>query len=131
VSGYFRKVFQENPTWLGERSNDKLLARWSADHPGQDVSKSVKQNLANLKSILRSKKRKRKAAKQSADGNAPTSAAASTTISERRPIRALEALEQQIDDCLSQARTLDREGLDGVIMALRRARNAVVWMIGQ
>jgi hypothetical protein len=34
VSGYFRRIFKENPNLLKERSNDELLRRWLADHPG-------------------------------------------------------------------------------------------------
>ena len=47
VSGYFRKVFEENPNWLEARSNDALLARWLKDHPDQTkVPEKVRQNLA-------------------------------------------------------------------------------------
>src|ERR1700747_2060583 len=64
TAGYFRKVFQENPKLLTERSNKKLLQRWLADHPGETtVPKKVKANLANLKSVLRSKKRSKVAAR--------------------------------------------------------------------
>jgi hypothetical protein len=34
VSGFFRQIFKENPKLLNERSNDELLRRWLADHPG-------------------------------------------------------------------------------------------------
>ena len=37
IAGYFRKVFEDNPGWLKERSNDKLLQKWLADHPGAQV----------------------------------------------------------------------------------------------
>ena len=54
ISGYFRKVFGENPKWLEGRSNDEVLARWLKDHPGEtEVPKRVKQNLSNVKSNLR------------------------------------------------------------------------------
>jgi hypothetical protein len=43
----------------------------------------------------------------------------------------LEALEELIDDCLSLAKHLDREGLESIIKLLRRARNEVVWKMGQ
>jgi hypothetical protein len=43
----------------------------------------------------------------------------------------LEVLEQQIDEALIAARTLDKEGLESVISLLRRARNEVVWKLGQ
>jgi hypothetical protein len=35
VSAYFRKSFDENPKLLKGRSNDELLKRWLADHPGR------------------------------------------------------------------------------------------------
>ena len=34
VSGYFRNLFEQNPNWLDERSNQRLLDRWLRDHPG-------------------------------------------------------------------------------------------------
>jgi hypothetical protein len=43
----------------------------------------------------------------------------------------LESLEVQIDECMTFARGLDREGLDEIIARLRRARNEVVWKSGQ
>ena len=49
----------------------------------------------------------------------------------RKAARGLERLEEQIDECLTLARTLDREGLSGVIVMLRRARNEVVWKMGE
>ena len=58
VRGYFRKIFKENPKLLKQRSNDELLNRWSDDHPGEAVTDRIKQNLANLKSILRKKRRR-------------------------------------------------------------------------
>src|SRR3954451_10379446 len=58
VAGYFRQVFKEQPQLLHETSNQKLLGRWLADHPGEtEVPKAVKSNLANLKSVLRSQQR--------------------------------------------------------------------------
>jgi DNA-binding MurR/RpiR family transcriptional regulator len=42
----------------------------------------------------------------------------------------LEALEEQIDDCLTVAKHMDRDALDDVIRLLRNARNAVVWKLG-
>src|SRR6266849_2253867 len=60
ISGYFRKIFEENPKLLKGRSNEELLKRWLADHPGQkEVPEKVKNNLANVKSVLRKKKRKK------------------------------------------------------------------------
>jgi hypothetical protein len=127
ISGYFRKVFRENPKLLKQRSNDELLHRWSVDHPGEQVTNRIKQNLANLKSILRKKGRRRKG-KKAAE---PVETAAVLVFSAKKTYRGLEALELEIDDCLTSARGLDREGLEDVINFLRRARNAVVWKLGQ
>jgi hypothetical protein len=129
VSGYFRKIFNENPKLLKGRSNEELLRRWLADHPGQtEVPQTVKNNLANVKSVLRKKLRKGGRPKAEQTG------AASVVTEVAKPkvaARGLEALEEQIDDCLSFAKRLDREGLSDVIGLLRRARNAVVWKTGQ
>ncbi len=133
VAGYFRQVFKDNPKLLKARSNQELLDRWRADHPGQEVTASVRNSLSNLKSVLRSKGRKRKAHKQSqaASAEAPANEAPRPVAKARRPLAGLEALEGQIDDCLSRAKELDREGLAEVISFLRRARNAVVWKLGE
>ena len=56
ISGYFRKLFEQHPAWLESRSNDDVLAQWLKDHPGQTtVPERVKQNLSNVKSVLRKK----------------------------------------------------------------------------
>ncbi len=128
VAGYFRTLFKENPKLLKETSNQKLLDRWQADHPGQAVTKSIRNNLANLKSVLRSKKRKRTGGRPAETTGGANQGRAATRS---RGGNALEALEQQIDECLTLARTEDREGLESVISLLRRARNAVVWKMGQ
>ena len=127
VSGYFRKVFAENPGLLDSRSNDELLQRWLKDHPGEtEVPKKVKVGLQNVKSALRSKGRRRK----------KKAAAVGASVSERahpsgRGKDHLLTLEERIDDCLMLARRLDEEGLGDVIGLLRRARNEVVWKMGQ
>ena len=60
IGGYFRKVFKEKPKWLVTRSNEEVLGRWLSDHPGErEVPDRIKQNLANVKSVLRKKLRKR------------------------------------------------------------------------
>jgi hypothetical protein len=128
VSAYFRKIFEENPKLLKGRSNEELLKRWLADHPGhKEVPQKIKNNLANIKSVLRKQRRK--------GGGRPNAeqpvVAVSAVASPKVAARVLEALEAQIDDCLDHARRLDREGLAEVIGLLRRARNAVVWKAGQ
>jgi hypothetical protein len=127
VSGYFRAVFKERPDLLGSGSNKALLARWLDDHPGEtEVPGRVKNILSNIKSVLRKKRRKGAGTKKSATaGIAP--APATISIAARK----LEPLEEQIDDCLVAAKALDRDGLATVISLLRRARNEIVWRIGQ
>jgi hypothetical protein len=131
IQGYFRKILQENPRLLKGRSNAELLKRWQDDHNSPaEIPNSVKVGLQNAKSALRSKGRKRKArkaARSEASGEAPRKPAAGKA----RAKQPLERLEEQIDDCLTAAKVLDREGLEAVIHHLRRARNEVVWKMGQ
>lgn len=130
--GYFRRIFAENPKLLKSKSNQELLNRWLADHPGvTEVPKAVKTGLANVKSILRSRRRKRKAAR-----TAVAAAAGPQAVTQEAPSRAprkggLPQLEELIDECLTLARNLDREGLEKIISLLRQARNEVVWKMGQ
>src|ERR1700730_13981694 len=59
IAGYFRTIFKENPKLLKGRSNEELLRRWLTDHPEyNEVPPNVKSSLSNIKSVLRSKKRK-------------------------------------------------------------------------
>jgi hypothetical protein len=126
ISGYIRRVFKENPKWLETRSNDEILARWLKDHPGEtEVPDRVKKNLSNVKSDLRNKLRK-KAGKPKKE-----SQPAESTAAPRSAVRGLETLEEQLDECLTLAKNLDREGLSSVINLLRRARNEVVWKMGE
>lgn len=126
ISGYFRAIFKENPKFLKSRSNDELLKQWISDHPKEkEVPARVKQGLANVKSVLRSKRRGRKRQAEEEQG---TVAVLTTS---RQPSGRLERLEEHIDDALTMARNLDRQGLESVIAVLRRARNEVVWKMGQ
>ena len=135
VARYFRTVFKENPKWLRSRSNNDLLQRWLADHPGEpEVPNRIKNIMANTKSVLRKKLRKgpgkKKAKEQSADAVAMHQAVG--TVPGTSTMRhGFEQLEEQIDDCLTLAKNLEREVLAGVISLLRRARNEVVWKLGQ
>jgi hypothetical protein len=116
VSAYFRPIFEEHPDLLDGKSNKELLQRWHTDHPGyKRVPGNVKQNLANLKSQMRKERRE---GRPGGKAGAP-------------PSQGLASLEENIDDCLSQAKTLDRAGLKSVIEHLRAARNLVVWKMGR
>ncbi len=132
ISGYFRQVFAERPQWLDESSNDIILARYREDHnlaPDAELPKNIRQNLANVKSVLRHKDRDKKAG-----GKGKAQARVATAVARRGGNGGggrLAALEEMIDDCLTLARTQDREGLDSVIQHLRRARNEVVWKMGE
>jgi len=133
ISGYFRKLFEQNRAWLESRSNDDVLAQWLKDHPDQKtVPERVKQNLSNVKSVMRQKLRSKAGRKK---GSRPAQAASVTaapiTETPRKTIRGLDTLEEQIDDCLTFARSLDRVGLANIIVLLRRARNEVVWKLGE
>jgi hypothetical protein len=108
--------------------DEQAIARWLADHPGnEEVPAKVKTGLQNIKSVLRAKRGKKKAAKQgpaTAQPQAPT--AVSPQAPRRLPAKGMQQLEEQIDEVLGLARGLDREGLQDVIAILRRARNEVV-----
>jgi hypothetical protein len=126
VSGYFRSIFEKRPHLLDSGSNKELLNRWLQDHPGiEKVPENVKQNLANLKSVLRKKARQGKFITSNDAAPAPAPARATTASA-----KILESLEERIDECLTIARAQDREVLSEVIKLLRYARNKVVWMMG-
>lgn len=130
TAAYFREIFRKKPGLLNERSNKVLLKQWLKDHPGQtEVPKSVKANLANLKSVLRSKKRSKVASKEQAalpPGQQQTKVKKVPTG--KQP---LEQLEFQIDEAMILAKEIDRDRLDSVIGHLRSARNEVVWKLGK
>ena len=123
VAGYFRPIFQENPELLKQRSNEPLYERWLKDHPGEkEVPEKVRQNLSNLKSVLRAKHKRRGRLRREA-------VAAALPGAVKPPARkaiGLAHLEMQIDEALVTARALDPEGLDEIIRMLRTARNRVI-----
>lgn len=132
VTDYFRQVFAENPTWLDTRSNDALFARWLKDHPGEtEVPEPVRKNLSNVKSVLRSQSRKADVPKKPGRSKKDTLATQHSPDAARESGRKLDTLEEQIDECLTLAKNLDRDGLEDVINLLRRARNEVVWKMGE
>jgi hypothetical protein len=137
VGGYFREIFMADPSLLNTRSNDAILQRWLSDHGETEVPPRIKNILANIKSVIRKKlrkggRRKKKAAVAVAvvEAMAPVLAVA-YVAGTKIPVPMLEQLEVQVDDCLTLARSLDQDKLAGIISHLRKARNAVVWKLGE
>lgn len=125
IHGYFRNVFNENPDWIEIKSNDAVLARFQADHPRKKINNRIKQNLANVKSLLRRDIREGKREGVKAD---PFNLGGMTQFSSAG--HGLERLEDYIDECLAMAKNMDRTEMEDVIKLLRRARNDVVLMQG-
>lgn len=128
IGQWFRRRAALNPKYLGEGRgvNSMIYADWAADHPGEELTPRIRAYIANVKSIERGKQRKRKRQLgKTSEGQKAVHNALGTGGSK------LERLEEGIDDCLSLAKGLDREGLDEVIKLLRRARNEVVIMMGR
>jgi hypothetical protein len=130
IQGYFRVILQENPKLLKKRSNDQLYERWLQDHPGEkEVPVNVRQSLANLKSILRHRRKVRRRLKESGPAS-PANGAHQPTVSFKVSDRGLLQLEGQIDEALAFARHLDAAGLREIIRLLRTARNKVIVRMG-
>jgi hypothetical protein len=128
-SGYFRRILNENRRLLSGRNNQVLLDRWLADHPGHnDIPKNVRAILSNVKSVMRSKRRGRRKAAGAEETGAPATA---TLGLPKMKSHRLDRLEEQIDDVLALAKSMAGEGLENIIKLLRRARNEVVWKMGQ
>jgi hypothetical protein len=137
IASYFRAFFEAHPRLLWGRSNKAVLQKWRDDHPDEeDVPDRIKNILANTKSLLRKKKRK-KGGRRKADeaGMAMTEVLLLEPAVEEVAVspvqQALEQLEDQIDDCLTLAKSLGREEMADVIGLLKRARNRVVWKSGE
>ena len=131
-SGYFRRLFTENPKLLEGRSNDEILRRWLADHPGESaVPDRIKGILANVKSIMRKTLRKKPGRRAKEEKAVKAILVVEITPPTKVAAKTLEALEEQIDECMTVAKNLDPEGLAEVVAVLRRARNTVVWKIGE
>jgi len=131
-SGYFRRVFKENPKLLEGRSNEEILNRWLMDHPGdKEVPDRIKYILSNIKSVMRKKLRKKPGRRPKEEKAAEATPGAVVTRPRKVAANGLETLEEKIDECMSLAKNMDPEGLADVVAALRRARNKVVWKIGE
>jgi hypothetical protein len=136
LTGYFRRYFKQHRKLLNTRSNEEVLRHWQDEHPGDAVTESVKAALANAKSALRQKVRKKKGGRKAgqegpAAGTEQALASAKTRGPAGKGMRGLERLEEEIDRCLDVAREIGREDFDDIIATLRRARREVVWKMGQ
>ena len=126
LSGYFKTVIQENPHWLdGVGTNKLILERFQTDYPNKPITGKIRANLANVKSVLRRDKRKRGGVRVSPH------LLAARSMPGFAGSRSLAGLEEYIDECLTLAKNLDRDGLAHVIRLLRNARNEVVWKMGR
>jgi hypothetical protein len=127
VAGFFRALFEAKPALLHGKSNKVVKERWLAAHPGvQKIPPNVLNGMANVKSLMRRAQRERKAG-----GKMFAQHADALAYQSRSGGKGLAALEENIDDCVALAIHLDKEGLQPVISHLRRARNLVVFKIGQ
>src|SRR3954465_5337886 len=91
VAAYFRKVFEENPKLLKQRSNDELFRRWLEDHPGHHgVPQPVKWGPQNIKGGRRKGRGKRGRPQRELPANSEG----------RAPRRDLEALDRGLLACL-------------------------------
>ena len=124
---YFRQLFTEHPDWLHQKSNDKVIAKYKEDHKlGEEdqIDKKIRDAMANTKSQMRKKQRDskngttRKGRKRTASGST-------------KPAGSLVNLEENIDQCLSMARGFEQDELKQVIGHLRRARNELIWLLGE
>jgi hypothetical protein len=116
TSGYFRRLYTEHPEWLAERSNEAILAQWSADHSGEEPPANLKANLANVKSAMRREQEPKEPAIKE-----PSAECGATE--DRHEY--LTDLEERLDDCLVRARASGAV-LANVVGLLRQARNEVV-----
>ena len=130
MSGYWRKLFDNNPRYLRIRSNAALREQWEKDHPGKKCTASIKSSISNVKTFVRKQlgmprlRRRRGKRGRRLDGVVqPTGRRLSGS--------ALEKLEVLIDECLNQARQHDDGALGKVIQHLRMARNTVVYKQGK
>jgi len=127
VQGYFRNILTANPTLLETRSNKEILKQWLKDNPGStEVPQSVKNSLANVKSMLRRDLR---------DGDGEQRAVSRSKNAMQTPARPgasdLGSLENLIDECVLLANMLDRNKLENVSRHLRIARRQVSWLMGE
>src|SRR5262245_15706602 len=128
LSSVFKKYYEDHPEWARASSNDAVLKQYLADHPNAEITKSVRQIVANVKSWLKRQGRKGKRGRRGRPPKAAATVVAVTATPSRpgpRTAAMLEALEEHIDECMARAVQADRAALEDVIRHLRRARGAL------
>src|SRR5262249_4684434 len=132
VASYFRRIYQEHPSLLQATTYDQVLQRWLEDHPSRTaVPQRIKDILYNVKGTMLRKGGRKPGRSRTALQSAGATASPKRVVSGTAARRDLEQLEEQIDECLTLGKRLDREGLNDVLVLLRRARNEVVYKLGQ
>jgi hypothetical protein len=127
LAAMFKRYFTEHPEWLQEEGgNAKAIELFEKENPGHVVGPQVRQAMYNVKSAM--KKGPAGAAKRNAKKRAARDMVVAARVNSR-PRAPLNALEEQIDDCMILAKQIDRERLGRVLDHLHRARNAVVVML--
>src|SRR5262245_52820554 len=134
VGGWFRELYTKQPDLLKQGTNADVIALWEKAHAGQRMDERVKGIMANVKSQMRKKmglgklrgrRRRRKVALDGAAGGVMVAA------KPRASRLSLEDLEGAIDDCMAMAKNINRERLVTVLQHLRKARNLVVYELGE
>jgi len=127
IRQYWIALLTKHPSWLHERSNDRLFEEYLKDHPDVSaVPQNAKQGLSTVKSMMRKERKERKRGRKSAEEDGMP---APTARPRGRGAAALAELEERIDDVLALARATD--GVEGthVVQSLKAARNAVIVLL--
>jgi hypothetical protein len=143
VSGWFRQVYEADHELLKHTTNEPVLDRWRAEHPGQEVTQTVRGAQANIKSVLRKKFkiggfRKGKGGRKPKAATAPATEGVARTATRASRSGHLEQLEFLIDKCLTMARSQREQHAESeagphlaeAAKLLRAARNRVVMALG-
>jgi hypothetical protein len=128
ISQYWKQFFSKHPKMLKVRSNEAALTQWKADHPGTpEVPPSVVNGLTNVKSQLRHKRKGKRG--RPPMGSQPTSNGVPVARSAKLPAKLLEALEDQIDQCLGLIG--GHEGSREIVQTLKHARRLTILQMSQ
>ena len=131
ISAYWRDFYSTRPDLLEVRSNEEAIAHWRAEHGNAEVPPSVINGLTNVKSMVRKEsgikpKKKRGRPKKK---KATAVAAAPVARVVKVPTKVLEALEDQIDKCLTLIHNQD--ALGKIVQVLKQARRLTILEIGE